>query len=948
MLEVRLLGRFEVRHKQKPVTISSRPAQSLFAYLILSAGTAHRREKLAGLLWPDSLEETARDNLRHALWRMRKALGSVSAARFLRANDLAIGFERSSDYWLDAAEVEKLSEDASADKLIPVLSEYQGELLPGFYDEWVVLEREHLASLFEHHMARLMSLLQKEKRWLDILDWGERWIKLGEKPEPAYRALMNAHAAKGDMSRVATIYERCVASLKEFDIQPSDQTLQLYEKLKTGKMIPETGAAIPVREKRKESPKTNLPVPLTSFIGREKEIDQVVQMLGRGRLVTLSGSGGVGKTRLAIQASNKLLHKFKDGVWWVDLAGLKDDALVLQAVAQVAGVREAPNQPLVDTLTEGFRSRQILLVVDNCEHLIMGCAQLADRLLGACPNLKMLTTSREGLGLMGEEIWHVPTLTLPEPSHATSIEHLTRYEGIRLFVERAAAVKSDFRLTERNAPAVAEVCQRLDGIPLAIELAAARVRVLSVEQIAARLKDRFDLLTGGSRTALPRHQMLRAAIDWSYDLLPGEEQTLFRRLAVFAGGWTLEEAQAVCSGEGIEPEKILDLLTHLVDKSLLIMGEQEEALRCRMLETIREYARGKFLKSGEAFNVQNRHLASFTKFVEGIEPGLHGPSQAFWLKRLEVEHDNLRAALEWSLTGGQLESGMRLAGALWPFWDIYGYQLEGRAWLDRLLSRFLQGEAEPAPSASAQAKILYVAGHLRQRQGDFDRAREHYTTSLALYRQLEDQIQVAVVLRGLGEIAQDEGDLATARDYFEQSLNLFRSLNDVNGTSVALGHLATLGLLLRDYEQAATFSTEALAIGRNRGDRRMTAIALTTLGFALCGMSELDQARTQFTEALALQTTLGDKRITQYNLMGMALIVFTRGHAQYAARLLGAADALREIIGTPLPPSQQPLYDSLLRALRAELDEKTFQSVWEAGRSLTLQQAIEFALNDLA
>lgn len=946
MLEVHLLGTFEIKHKQKPISIPSRPAQSLFAYLILHAGTPHRREKLAGLLWPDSLEETARDNLRHALWRVRKALESGSSTRFLQADDLTISFKSSSEYRLDVKELKDISENASSDELIAVLAQYQGELLPGFYDEWLTSEREHLYSIFEHHMARLMSLLQTENRWLDVLDWGERWIKLGQKPEPAYRALMFAHAAKGDMSKVAATYERCVASLKEFGIKPSEQTLQLYEKLKTGKMIPETGAAVPVKDKHKESRRTNLPVPLTSFIGREREIDQVVQMLEKNRLVTLSGSGGVGKTRLAIQASNKLLHKFTDGVWWIDLAGLNDDVLVLQAVAQVAGVREVPNQPLVDTLIEDFRSRQLLLVVDNCEHLMMGCAQLADRLLGACPNLKMLTTSREGLGLTGEEIWHVPTLSVPGPSYAASIEHLTRYESIRLFVERAVTVKSDFRLTERNAPAVAEVCQRLDGIPLAIELAAARIRVLSVEQIAARLKDRFDLLTGGSRTALPRHQTLRAAIDWSYDLLPVQEQTLFRRLAVFAGGWTLEETQVICSGEGIEPEKILDLLTHLVDKSLLIMEEQEDTLRCRMLETIREYARGKFLESGEALIVRNRHLDSFMKFVEGTEPGLQGPSQAFWLKRLEVEHDNLRAALDWSLTGGELEEGMRLAGALWLFWDIYGYQLEGRAWLDRLLSKF--PGAGPAPGAPAQAKILYVAGHLRQRQGDYVRARGHYTASLALYRQLEDQLQVAVVLRGLGEIAQDEGDLASARDYFEQSLNVVRSLNDMKGTSIALGHLATLTLLLRDYEQAAVFSAEALAIGRNRGDHRTNAIALTTLGFALCGKGELDQAVTRFSEALALETTLADKRITQYPLMGMALVAFTRGQARYAARLFGAADELRERINTPLPPSQQPLYDSLLRSLRAELDEETFQSMWEEGRGLTLQQAIESALKDIA
>src|SRR6266508_4353558 len=362
MLEVRLLGTFDIKYKKKSINITSRPAQTLFAYLILNAGTVHRREKLAGMLWPDSLEETARDNLRHALWRMRKALESASSVRFLNADDLTIGFERSSDYWLDTAALEKLSDNASADELMAVLSEYQGELLPGFYDEWVMLEREHLSSIFEHHMARLLSLLQDEKRWLDILDWGERWIKLGQKPEPAYRALMSAHAAKGDMSKVAAVYERCVKSLREFGIEPSEQTRALYERLKAGKENPETEPVVPVREKRKESLRTNLPVPLTSFIGREKEVEDIIKLLGKYRLVTLTGSGGVGKTRLAIQSSNRLLSRFKDGVWWVDLGGLSDPLLVGHEVAKAAGAREESNQPMIETLVKHFGSKQSLIV----------------------------------------------------------------------------------------------------------------------------------------------------------------------------------------------------------------------------------------------------------------------------------------------------------------------------------------------------------------------------------------------------------------------------------------------------------------------------------------------------------------------------------------------------------------------------------------------------------
>ncbi|MEW5942085.1 MAG: BTAD domain-containing putative transcriptional regulator, partial [Chloroflexota bacterium] len=569
----------------------------------------------------------------------------------------------SADYWLDTKALEKLSEDASADELITVLSEYRGELLPGFYDEWVVLEREHLNSIYEKKMARLMSLLEDEKRWSEILDWGERWIKLGQKPEPAYRALMSAHAAKGEMSKVAATYERCAAALKEIGFEPSEQTRGLYENLKAGKMPLEAESASPSGMKRKESARTNLPVPITSFIGREKEVAEVVQLLDRNRLVTLTGPGGVGKTRLAIQSSKSLLERFKHGVWWVELAPLSDGALAPQAAAQALDVRETPGQPLAESLKNFLRGKQLLLVFDNCEHLVEDCARLADDLLTHCANLKILTTSREGLGITGEMTYEVPSLSLPALERLTLIDLLMEYEGIRFFVERARAVKPDFALTEQNAAAAVQICARLDGIPLALELAAARTRMLSVEHIAERLNDRFNLLTQGSRAALPRHQTLRAAIDWSYDLLHEEARVLFRRLSVFAGGFTLEAAEEVCSDPPLDPRAVLNLLTRLVDRSLVKVTREGSVERYFMLETIREYAHEKFLKSSEASQVKNLHLDFYMKLAEEIEPKLEGAEQALWLEQLEIEQGNLRAALDWSLTGGELEAGMRLAGA---------------------------------------------------------------------------------------------------------------------------------------------------------------------------------------------------------------------------------------------------------------------------------------------
>lgn len=463
MLKVRLLGTFEVKYK-KVINIASRPAQSLFAYLIINAGTAHRREKLAGMLWSDSLEETVRDNLHHALWRLRKSLESGSSSRFLYADDLTISFKESSDYWLDAAELEKLSENASADELITVLSQYQGELLPGFYDEWVVSEREHLSSIFEPHMARLMPLLETGRRWLEILDWAERWVKLGQKPEPAYRALMSAHAAKGDMSKVAASYERCVKSLREFGMEPSEQTKELYKNLKLGKEAANSisVATTPVRKEAS----SNIPVPLTSFVGRHKELKEIAELLSSSRLLTFTGPGGVGKTRLAIQTAHDCTKKFKHGVFWVGLVGLSDANLIPQEIAQSLNVREVSQEPLIETLKRHLKSKDLLLILDNCEHLIRACAQYAEQLLATCQKLKVLATSIEALGLFNENTWQVPSLPLPKMQEAPSLKELQEFASIEMFAERASHAKSGFALDEKNASSVAQICRHLDGIPL--------------------------------------------------------------------------------------------------------------------------------------------------------------------------------------------------------------------------------------------------------------------------------------------------------------------------------------------------------------------------------------------------------------------------------------------------------------------------------------------------
>lgn len=947
MLEVRLLGTFDLKYKKKPIDISSRSAQSLFACLILNAGTPQRREKLAGLFWPDSLEETARDNLRHALWRLRKALPSTQKTEFLLTDDLSIAFNASTEYWLDAAELEKLSEAASTDELIAVLSAYQGELLPGFYDEWVVLGREHLYSIFEHHMARLLSSLQSEKRWLEVFDWGERWIKLGQKPEPAYRALMCAHAAKGDMSKVAATYERCVKSLREYGMEPSEQTKALYEKLKTGQVTVETGTTISLKEKRRESSKTNLPVPLTSFIGREKEVDQIVRLIGKNRLVTLVGSGGVGKTRLAIQSANRLIGKFTEGVWWVDLVGLADPSRVPEAVAQVVAVPGTPNQPLIKTLAEYFRSKQTLLILDNCEHLISACAQLADQLLSTCERLKILATSREGLDILGETIWPVPSLSLPEMQESYVIKSLTKFEAIHLFTERALLVQPKFELTDQNAQAVVQICRRLGGMPLAIELAAARVKIMFVDEIAKRLDDRFALLTAGNRTALPRHQTLRATIDWSFDLLSETERILFRRLSVFAGGFTLIAAEAITAREDIIQSQVVELLGNLINKSLVRVeersGDAEVETRYGMLETIREYARERLGKAAEEDKLRTHHLEFFLQMVEEVGPKLEGPQQKVLLDRLEAEIDNLRAAMDWALENQEMITALRFAGAFPRFWFIRAHHNEGVERLRTILDR-----PDAMRPTSARLKALNAYLFMIWPSGQVTEIQPRGEEALALGIQLEDRRNSAFALLWLGVGATAQGDYSLARSYLEQSLEIWRELGERTYVAWSFVFLGEVALLQGDTSRARELYLQSVPLLSEAQDYAFLAIPLRRLGQLAMSQGDLPKATAFIQESLQHNWKVQDYKGIGACLVALADLHLAQGKTERAINLLAAADAVLEFIRTPFLAVDQHQYEQNVSQLRKQLNSSTFEKAWREGHAMTFEQAVEFAMKNFS
>jgi predicted ATPase/DNA-binding CsgD family transcriptional regulator len=689
-------------------------------------------------------------------------------------------------------------------------------------------------------------------------------------------------------------------------------------------------------------PENNLPLQLTGLVGREREISEVGRLLGEARLLTLTGPGGSGKTRLALAVAFEVVEKYEDGVWLVELASLSDSELVPEAVASVLGVREATGTPLLGTLAEHLRSRSMLLVLDNCEHLIEASASLAEALLRRCPDLSILATSREALGITGESIFAVPPLSLPDPRRLPDPEMLARYEATRLFFERARAVKHDFSLTGGNAVAVAQVCYRLDGIPLAIELAAARARVLSVEQISARLDDSFGLLSGGGRrSALAHQRTLRAAMDWSHDLLSSEERILLRRLSVFAGGFVLEAAEAVGTGEGIEEAGVLDLMGSLVDKSLVLTMEQDEEARYRLLETVRQYASEKLEETGEADGVRRRHARYYLALAEEAERGSSGPDQARWLERLEAEHDNLRAALGWSLGGGGAEVGLGLAAALWSFWYTHGHLSEGRRWLESAVL-----ENDPLRTR-AKARALGGAGYIALFQGEYEAAKALLEEGLLLYRELEEKEGIASSLIYLGFVAVlGERDLETVPALYEEAVGLGPEIEDrrVVANLLLFQGLITIGQ--GDYERAAELHEEALVLFREIRDVQGMGHCLNNLALVAVIQGEYDEASTLIRENLLIATGSDYKLIIYYSLLGLGLVAASREQPARAARLWGAVEAMEEVFGIRITPLARSAtnYESHLAASRSRLGEAAWEATWVEGRAMTPEQAVEYAL----
>ena len=619
-----------------------------------------------------------------------------------------------------------------------------------------------------------------------------------------------------------------------------------------------------------EAQRNNLPAQLSSFIGREGEVTEIKQLLADTRLLTLTGAGGCGKTRLALRVATDLLSEYADGVWLVELAPVTDPDMVTQLAAEALSIREQPKRSLLDTLADHLRSKRLLLVLDNCEHLLDACARLAGALLKTCLNLRILATSREAIGVPGESIWQVPSLTTPEHGATMSPESLCQFEAIRLFTDRAVAVQPRFVLTSAIAPAVARICWRVEGIPLAIELAAARMSALSAPQIADRLQDSFDLLSHGKRTALPRHQALRATIDWSYALLTDAERRLFQRLAVFAGGFDLEAAENVCVAEGIKREQILDLLTQLVEKSLVLVHEHHGQTRYRMLEPIRQYAQDQLAQSGAAPTVQGEHVQYFLRLGQQIEPRLLGSEQRHGLDELETEHANLLAALAWAAEH-EPEAALKLSNALGWFWEKRGSLAEGREWFMRTIAQ------SPATLADLRGEAYVRAGRLACWQGDYDQAVALTEKGLRLCEQSGSRRWVGLALNNLGAVAAYRGELDRAGTLLEQSLSIGKDLSDSDLVWRSLGDFGVVAMVQGDYERARDLVGQAALIGRQRGDEDAVWIMVYILADVESALGNIEKATMYYEEVLAIGRKLGHKRALAGALEGLGKVVFDRG-----------------------------------------------------------------------
>lgn len=1017
MLRIYLLGDFYVERDGTLIPADDwarRKTRSLLKLLALQPGHRLHKEQVMEMLWPDLDPISARDNfyrnlsfLRHTL---EPGLARPASSHFLSLDAEILRLGPLDQVWIDVDAFEKLVTQArSSAEPLALLEEavalYRGDLLPeDAYEEWAITRRDLLLQ------AAIKALLQVAELRSAGIDYEaaiaalQRILSLDRTHEQAHRELMHVYALTGRRHDALRQYEQCVKTLQsDLGVDPEPETIALYKSIARGdiariEVVPLQPS--PVAESIEVQ--TNLPAGTgTPLIGREFEVEEVCRHLQRSdvRLLTLTGTAGIGKTRLALEAANALRKDFAGGVILVPLAPVYDATLVLPAIAQALGVKESGDRPILESLVASLRARELLMILDNFEQVIDAAPTLA-QLLSACPALKMLVTSRELLRLTSEHGFPVEPLSLPDLAHLPVLHELGDYASVRLFSMRAAAVKPGFELTPANASAVVEICSRLDGLPLAIELAAAWVRLLTPQAILSRLDNRLRLLTGGARDLPERQQTLYNAIGWSYDLLSPGEQAIFTRLSVFAGGCTEDAAAAICGGHelsrgGTGDLNVLDDLLLLIDKSLLrpeLVGREESNEadgdpRFMMLETIREYARERLAETGDLDEIQARHARYFMSLAEEGEAVWFTAEQRYWLERFDHELYNFQSALTWAIRNDP-DVAVRLSGALWRYWLAHGYLTEGRRWLEEALAGVPVRRDEDGMRAidrAARTKALFGAGVLATHQSDYARANELIAQSLGVARSIGDDLQTANSLVGLGINAHYRGDYERSVVQLEEALQIFRRLKHERGTALALNSMSNSILCLGDDARAASLARESLDLSLSIGDSLSVAASLANLGRAILQQGNVEEAATLFDESLAIRVRLkdkggiahtlnflgdaaltrgdlteaaqfytqsltlrnemGDKEGLAAPLEGLAAVAGRLGNSERSARLYGAAEALRAAIGAPLPPTERNIHSQVISSLESGPGGAAWPVEWAVGRAMGVEQAVIYALS---
>lgn len=1123
LYRIQLLTGLQVQLGERTIArFSTQKAAALLAYLACHSGQTHPREVLIDMLWPDTILRAGRASLSQALSSLRRQLEipGIPAGALIQTTYSTVGLNPDV-ITTDVAEFEAALRSAAqvtdseqrARFLTEAVECYRGELLPGFYEDWVLVEQQRLADLHFQASRRLVAHLEQAGEPDRALDFACRVVAADPLREEAHCDLIRLYVATGQPAVARRQYRELERVLREeLNTTPCATTRALVERLLRevpaigGSDTPSKGQRKSPRRQKKEEmnasdssflpPPSFLPPQVTRFFGREGEIKRLAERLSSVtppacRLATLSGAGGSGKTRLALEVAGRLLEAYSGAVWFVPLADLRDARQIPDAIADVLRLPRSPNVEPMEQVVEFLNGNGVqifrysgvgeavrppttdhqpssLLVLDNMEHLLAAerrksedGAAVVRALLDRVPTLTCLVTSRQPLGLSDER--EFPVLPLPTPEsepqrhgdteegkreegkgksdsltpntqypipnaqHRTPAQ-LMQFSSVQLFVDRAQAVRPDFQVTDRNAAAIAELCCRLEGIPLAIELAAARAKVLTPAQMLAQLERRFDFLVSRKRDATERHRSLWAAVEWSYRLLSPDLRRFFARLSVFRGGWTVEAAQEVC-----EEPLALDYLEYLQEGSLVLAEETEEGMRFRMLETLREYAEEQ-LPLLDRTSIKRRHLSFFLALAEEAEPQLAGSVQKRWLNRLEMEHDNLRAALYgWQAdASGDAMVGLRLAAALWRFWMIRGYLSEGRKWFSDTLS-----DSRACKQTKERSNALNGAGILASQQGDYTSARALCEESLTIERELGDKQGMASRLGNLGNVARSQADYVQARSLLEECLAVHQELGDRKGIALSLNNLAIVANYQGDYDAAQALNREALAIRRELGDKAGMADTLTNFGNLAKNQGDYASAHSLYAESLSLREELVDRHGIAASLHGLGAVAYHQGdyaearsfyeraltmnretgnraweannlndlgivaHAQsdYAsaralfkeslaikrvlenkqgiaalleslaslaaaetqstvhdpqsamqrgARLWGAAERLREEIGAPLPPNGREWYDQKVAAVQTALGEERFRRAWVMGKNMTMEQAIAYALEEVA